>query len=52
MAVLAGCITTIAMLKEENAVSLLQATGFDFFAIDHLGEIYQHPHNSNPSKED
>ena len=52
MAVLAGCITTIAMLKEENAHSFLQATGFDFFAIDHLGEIYQHPNNSNPSKED
>jgi thiamine biosynthesis lipoprotein len=39
-AVVSGCTTTIAMLKEEYGLAFLQATGFDFFAIDHTGKVH------------
>jgi thiamine biosynthesis lipoprotein len=42
LAVLAGCTTTMAMLKEEEGLSFLKSTGFDFFAIDHAGDIHVH----------
>ena len=39
-AVVSGCTTTMAMLKEEDGLSFLQSTGFDFFAIDHTGKVH------------
>ena len=42
LAVLAGCTTTMAMLKEQEGLSFLKSTGFDFFAIDHAGDIHVH----------
>ena len=39
-AVVSGCTTTMAMLKEEDGLAFLQATGFDFFAIDHIGQVH------------
>jgi hypothetical protein len=30
----------MAMLKEEDGLAFLQATGFDFFAIDHIGQVH------------
>ncbi|MSP35756.1 MAG: FAD:protein FMN transferase [Limnohabitans sp.] len=39
-AVVSGCTTTMAMLKEEDGLAFLQATGFDFFAIDHTGKVH------------
>ena len=38
--VVSGCTTTIAMLKEAEGLAFLQATGFDFFAIDHTGTVH------------
>ena len=38
--VVSGCTTTIAMLKEADGLAFLQATGFDFFAIDHTGKVH------------
>ena len=40
LAVLAGCTTTMAMLKEAAGLKFLKSTGFDFFAIDDLGEVH------------
>ena len=42
LAVLAGCTTTMAMLKEEEGLSFLKSTGFDFFAIDQAGDVHVH----------
>lgn len=42
LAVLAGCTTTMAMLKEARGLEFLESTGFDFFAIDHAGEVHVH----------
>lgn len=38
--VVSGCTTTMVMLKETDGLAFLQATGFDFFAIDHTGKVY------------
>jgi thiamine biosynthesis lipoprotein len=38
--VVSGCTTTIAMLKEADGLAFLQATSFDFFAIDHAGKVH------------
>ena len=38
--VVSGCTTTMAMLKEAEGLAFLQATGFDFFAIDHTGQVH------------
>jgi len=38
--VVSGCTTTMAMLKEADGLAFLQATGFDFFAIDHTGTVH------------
>ena len=38
--VVSGCTTTMAMLKEADGLAFLQATGFDFFAIDHTGKVH------------
>jgi hypothetical protein len=32
----------MAMLKEEEGLSFLKSTGFDFFAIDHAGDVHVH----------
>ena len=40
MTVLAGCTTTMAMLQEEQGLSFLESTGFDFFAIDSSGQFH------------
>ncbi|MFM8919039.1 MAG: FAD:protein FMN transferase [Limnohabitans sp.] len=40
LAVLAGCTTTMAMLKEAQGLSFLKSTGFDFLAIDHDGVVH------------
>jgi thiamine biosynthesis lipoprotein len=39
-AVISGSTTTMAMLKEADGLAFLQATGFDFFAIDHSGKVH------------
>ena len=39
-AVVAGCTSTMTMLKEEEGLAFLQATGFDFLAIDHAGQVH------------
>ena len=38
--VVSGCTTTMVMLKETDGLAFLQATGFDFFAIDHTGKVH------------
>ncbi len=38
--VVSGCTTTMAMLKEADGLAFLEATGFDFFAIDHTGKVH------------
>jgi thiamine biosynthesis lipoprotein len=40
LAVLAGCTATIAMLKEVDGVAFLEAAGFDYVAIDHIGKVH------------
>jgi thiamine biosynthesis lipoprotein len=39
-AVVAGCTSTIAMLKEKEGLAFLQATGFDFLAIDSSNQVH------------
>ena len=39
-AVVSGCTATMAMLKEKDGLTFLQATGFDFLAIDHTGKVH------------
>jgi thiamine biosynthesis lipoprotein len=39
-AVVSGCTSTMAMLKEEDGLTFLQATGFDFLAMDHTGKVH------------
>ena len=39
-AVLAGCISTIAMLKEGDGLAFLQASGCRFLAVDAAGQIH------------
>lgn len=38
--VVAGCASTMAMLMEEEGLPFLQATGFDFLAMDHTGKVH------------
>jgi thiamine biosynthesis lipoprotein len=40
LAVLAGCTATIAMLKDAQGAEFLKSTGFDFLAIDALGQLH------------
>jgi FAD:protein FMN transferase len=42
LAVLAGSVTTIAMLKEEQGLAFLAASGASYFAIDGAGEVFHH----------
>jgi thiamine biosynthesis lipoprotein len=42
LAVLAGSVATIAMLKEAEALSFLAASGLAYFAIDSAGTPYHH----------
>jgi thiamine biosynthesis lipoprotein len=42
LAVLAGSVSTIAMLKEESALSFLAASGVSYFAIDSSGRKHHH----------
>ena len=43
LAVLAGCCSTIAMLKQAQGLEFLQATGFDYLAIDQQGVTHTRP---------
>lgn len=38
--VVAGCTSTMAMLMEERGLAFLQATGFDFLAMDFTGKVH------------
>jgi FAD:protein FMN transferase len=40
-AIVAGAVSTIAMLKQEAGLAYLRASGFDFLAIDHLGDVHR-----------
>jgi thiamine biosynthesis lipoprotein len=40
-AIIAGAVSTIAMLKQEPGLAYLQASGFDFLAIDHQGAVHR-----------
>jgi thiamine biosynthesis lipoprotein len=40
-AIVAGAVSTIAMLKQEQGLAYLQASGFDFLAIDHMGDVHR-----------
>jgi thiamine biosynthesis lipoprotein len=40
-AIVAGAVSTIAMLKQETGLAYLQASGFDFLAIDHKGDVHR-----------
>lgn len=42
LAVLAGCVCTMAMLKEEQGLAFLEASGCAFLAMDTHGHIYKH----------
>lgn len=42
LAVLAGSVSTIAMLKQADGLPFLAASGVSYFAIDSTGETYQH----------
>jgi thiamine biosynthesis lipoprotein len=44
LAVLGGSVSTIAMLKEEEGLPFLAASGVSYLAIDHAGET--HPHKA------
>jgi FAD:protein FMN transferase len=40
-AIVAGAVSTIAMLRQEAGLSCLQTSGFDFLAIDHTGAVHR-----------
>ncbi|GAB3470255.1 FAD:protein FMN transferase [Massilia terrae] len=40
-AIVAGAVSTIAMLKQEAGLAWLRASGFDFLAIDHTGAVHR-----------
>jgi FAD:protein FMN transferase len=40
-AIVAGAVSTIAMLRQEQGLAYLQASGFDFLAIDHMGDVHR-----------
>ena len=42
LAVLAGSISTIAMLKQDDGLSFLDAGGLAYFAIDGTGQEHHH----------
>jgi thiamine biosynthesis lipoprotein len=42
LAVLAGSVSTIAMLKEEHGLAFLAASGVSYLAIDHAGQTHHH----------
>ena len=42
LTVLAGSVSTIAMLKEADAPAFLAASGLAYFAIDSAGQTYHH----------
>jgi FAD:protein FMN transferase len=42
LAVLGGSVSTIAMLKEDEGLSFLAASGLAYFAIDSAGQTYHH----------
>jgi thiamine biosynthesis lipoprotein len=42
LAVLAGSVSTITMLKEQEGLSFLAASGVSYFAIDSAGASYHH----------
>lgn len=40
MAVISGCCSTVAMLKQGQGLGFLRACGFDFLAVDSAGTVY------------
>ena len=46
LAVVAGNCSTIAMLKQSEGLQFLEASGMDYLAVDHLGNV----HVKNPAK--
>ncbi|MCG2583762.1 FAD:protein FMN transferase [Massilia sp. TS11] len=40
-AIVAGAVSTIAMLQQESGLDFLRASGFDFLAMDHSGALYR-----------
>ena len=43
LATVAGNCTTIAMLKQDQALEFLNASGMNYLAVDHRGEIFTRP---------
>ena len=43
LAIAAGSCSTIAMLKEDRALEFLEATGYEFMAIDGAGNLHRAP---------
>jgi len=48
LAVLAGSVSTIAMLKEADALPFLAASGVSYFAIDGDGRTHHHKNHDTP----
>jgi thiamine biosynthesis lipoprotein len=40
-AIVAGAVATIAMLKQEDGLAYLRASGFDFLAMNHEGALFR-----------
>ena len=40
-AIVAGAVSTIAMLRQQDGLAYLHASGFDFLAVDHTGELHR-----------
>jgi thiamine biosynthesis lipoprotein len=41
VAVAAGSFSTIAMLKQEDGLAFLEASGMDYLAVDQQGKLYR-----------
>lgn len=50
LAVVAGNCTTIAMLKQADAIDFLESAGVDYLAVDHLGSLYTRQPAKPPAK--
>lgn len=47
LAIVAGSCTTVAMLKQAKGIPYLDATGFDYLAVDQSGRIHQKNHSTH-----
>ncbi|WP_322993536.1 FAD:protein FMN transferase [Limnohabitans sp.] len=51
LAVLAGCVATIAMLLEADGLAFLHRSGHPFIAVDHTGQLFtDRPEGGAPTK--